>query len=46
MFLEYGSSTSRANWISQVPTLSARDVQEAARKYLKAYAVALVMPAD
>ncbi len=40
------SASSSGAWISQVQGLSARDVQQAARKYLKAYAVALVMPVD
>ncbi len=40
------SSVPGKPWISQVEGLSAREVQQAARKYLKAYAVALVMPVD
>jgi predicted Zn-dependent peptidase len=33
-------------WTSEIEKLSASEVQQAARKYLKPYAVALVMPVD
>lgn len=33
-----------AQWLSQVDTVSAEDIKRAANKYLKPYAVALVMP--
>lgn len=40
------SSASASSWIAEVEALSASDVQQAARKYLQGYAVALVMPVN